>query len=124
MLYHLLLNSVNEANDISIQIHEGVGNYNEKNLSPEDMNQPSRKDSMDQIISFSNDIFNLASKNFSDEYIMPLIRSWIDEEKHRFLVTTLENPNSSLVDIINVVFCFFLKTEVRLYNNACCSSRL
>ncbi len=112
MLYHLLLNSISEANDILIQTYGEVDKTNESSSLPEDMNQPSRKDSMDQIISFSNDIFDLASKNFSDEYIFPLIRNWIDEEKSRFLVTILENPNSSLVDIINALTRFkFLSSE-------------
>jgi len=106
MLYHLLLNSIAEANNILMQTYAEVGNKGENSPLLEDMNQPSRKDSMDQIISFSGDIFDLASKNFADEYIMPLIRNWIDEEKSRFLVTILENPNSSLVDIINALTRF------------------
>ncbi len=116
MLYHLLLNSIAEANDILIQTYEEVGNKGENGSLIEDMNQPSRKDSMDQIISFSSDIFDLASKNFADEYIMSLIRNWIDEEKSRFLVTILENPNSSLVDIINALtkFKFLNRGKVKL----------
>ncbi len=116
MLYHLLLNSITEANDILIQTYEEVENKSENSVFFEDINQPSRKDSMDQIISFSNDIFDLASKNFADEYIMPLIRNWIDEEKSRFLVTILENPNSSLVDIINALtrFKFLNSGKVKL----------
>ncbi len=108
MLYHLVLNRIPQADSILLRTYdEDSYNTGQKSIA-EDLNQPLRKDSMKQILSVSNDIFDLASGNFADEYIMQLVKNWIDEEKSRFLVTILENPNSSLTDIINAISRFKL----------------
>jgi len=67
---------------------------------------------MDNILTINNEIFRIASENLSEDQILYHIRRWIEEDKSRFLVKVLENPNSSLTDLISAITRFrYLEAE-------------
>jgi len=112
MLYYLCWNGVYEAKKLLEQAGSGIIDANTKGFSLEDINQPSRKESMARIITLNNEVFKIASENLNEDQVLLLIRRWIEDEKSRFLVKALENPNSSLNDLMNAISRFrYLETE-------------
>jgi len=119
MLYYLCWKGINEAKILL----EGSGQELKSNSKHanyiEDLNQPICKESMDKILSINNETFRIASENLSENYILNLIRRWIEDDKSRFLVKILENPNSSLVDLLNAIARFhYLEDEGLKINSA------
>ena len=112
MLHYLCWNGVEEARQLLEQTGPGVTSGTRSPLSFDDVNQPIRKESMDNIFTTSNEIFRIASENFTEDQILSHLRRWIDEDKSRFLVKVLENRNSSLNDLINAITQFkYLEAE-------------
>jgi hypothetical protein len=69
----------------------------------EDLNRPHSKKSLQDFLSSSEDIFNVASKFLSEKEIVANIQKWIKEDKSGFLVSILENPGSSLAEISSAI---------------------
>jgi pyruvate, water dikinase len=112
MLHYLCWNGVAEAKLLLQQAGSGIIGGLSKELEGDDINQPLRKRSMDNIITLNNEIFRIASENLSEEQILHHIRRWIEDDKSRFLVKVLENPNSSLTDLLNALTRFrYLEAE-------------
>lgn len=105
MLHYLCWNGVAEAKELLQQTGAGMRN-DRKPLPIGDMNQPSRKESMDRINTINNEIFRIASESLNEEQVLLLIRQWLEDDKSRFLVKALENPNSSLNDLLNAITRF------------------
>ena len=107
MLQYLCWNGVAEAKELLQQTGgAGMRNDSRKPLHLSDMNQPSRKESLDKINNIYNEIFHIASESLNEEQLLLLIRQWLEDDKSRFLVKALENPNSSLNDLLNVITRF------------------
>ncbi|MCK5059004.1 MAG: nucleotidyltransferase domain-containing protein [Candidatus Aminicenantes bacterium] len=106
MLHFLCWHGVAEARQLLEQAGSGSGGSPRETLSLEDMNQPSRRESLEKMIDGGEKIFRVAAENLSKDKILSLLRRWIDEDKSRFLVRVLENPNSSMTDLINAITRF------------------
>lgn len=106
MLYYLCWNGVAEAKKILQQIASGNLNDPRKSMVSVDSNQPIPKESLEKIISLSNEIFRIASENLGDDQIILLLRQWSEDEKSRFLVKALEMPNLGLNELINTLTRF------------------
>lgn len=106
MLHYLCWHGAAEARQLLEAAGSGIGGTTRASLSLEDMNQPSRRESLDKIVHTGNEIFKIASENLSEDKILSLLLNWIDEDKSRFLVRVLENPGSSLTDLINAITRF------------------
>ncbi len=65
----------------------------------QDENQPSRISTTQDLLSATNEIFKMAREHLPEPEILSFIQKWIQEDRSGFLIKTLENPNSSLVDI-------------------------
>lgn len=112
MLHYLCWNGVAEAKELLQQTGAGMRNDARKPLPLGDMNQPSRKESMDRINTINNEIFRIASESLNEDQVLFLIRQWLEDDKSRFLVKALENPNSSLNDLLNAITRFhYLENE-------------
>jgi hypothetical protein len=112
MLHYLCWNGVEEARQLLQQTGSGGSGSTRSPLSFDDENQPIRKESMDHIITTNNEIFRIASENLGEDQILNHIQRWLEEDKSRFLVKVLENPNSSLTDLINAITQFqYLEDE-------------
>jgi pyruvate, water dikinase len=106
MLHYLCWNGVVEAEQLMRQAGPEIKGAPGNTHSFEEMNQPSRKESMAKLININNEVFRIASENLAEDKILALIRQWISDDKSRFLVIALENPNSSLNDLLNALSRF------------------
>lgn len=109
MLHYLCWNGVTEAAELLSQTPAGTA---PRESAGDDMNQPSQKRSIDNIMTVNKEIFRIASENLGEDQILAHIHGWIEEEKSRFLVKTLESPNSSISDLIKALTRFqYLEEE-------------
>lgn len=106
MLHYLCWHGVAEARQLLQQTGSEIGGAGRESLFFEEMNQPSRRESLTEIMNTSNEIFRIASENLGEDQIFTLLRGWVEENKSRFLVRVLENSNSSLTDLINAITRF------------------
>lgn len=107
MLYHLCRIGIEEARKILEQIGMNSGSEGH-----DDANRPSRKSNRESILDVSHDIFRLAAQHLHNFQILDYIQKWMQEDKSRFLVRSIDNPNSSLTEIIDAVTrCKYLRDE-------------
>lgn len=100
MLHYLLLNGFKQA---KILLHTFNLNKKMEDRSITEVNFPSRKQNMADILELCNEVFLFTSKNLHGERILSLIQKWIGENKSRALVKVTHNVNSSLVEIIEAL---------------------
>ncbi len=68
-----------------------------------DCNRPSQRQPIENILSYTAEIYELTEEYLSGQEIMNLIQKWIQEDKSNFLVKILSSPSSSLSEIIAAV---------------------
>ncbi len=111
MLHYLCWNGVSEAGQLMAQTAVSNGGAPQETTG-DDMNQPSQKRSLTNMMTLNKEIFRIASENIDEDQILTHIHRWIEEEKSRFLVKTLENPNSSVSDLIKALTRYqYMATE-------------
>ncbi len=100
MIHYLALNGIKDAEALLQQFNinrtSGVQAFGESN-------QPSQKQPMTDILKLSSEVFRIASENLSGDRIISLIQKWIREDKSRFWIKAINQPSSSLSDIIEAV---------------------
>lgn len=67
------------------------------------INLASQKQTWEHILKISNEVFRIASIHLNEDQIVDCIQKWIQENKSRFLVRAIENPNSLLSDLIDAI---------------------
>jgi len=98
MLHYLHWNGIEQAGDLLMKSEVG-GAKDDR----EDMNRPSKRETIDNILALSKEVFEVASEHFESKRILYNIQKWIQEDKSRFLVRAIDDPNSSLTDIIDAI---------------------
>jgi hypothetical protein len=97
MINYLGWRGVSEARDL-IQRHgegrEGEGLFGEANW-------PQEKESLDRLLRLSEETFQIASANLTDEEILGRIQKWISEDRSRSAVKTMENVYASLSEVLD-----------------------
>ena len=73
--------------------------YKEESELLAEINRPYRFKKTNVSISYSDDIFELASKHICEAEIFDNIQKWIKEDKSSFLVNVIENPDSPISKI-------------------------
>lgn len=112
MLHYLCWNGIPEARSLLQRVGTGITGSARKKLDIDDPNKPQPRESINNLITIRDEVFRIASENLNEDQILSHIRHWIEEEKSRFLVEVLENPNSSLTDLINAISRFrYLEDE-------------
>jgi pyruvate,water dikinase len=106
MLHYLCLNGVTRARQLLEEDGSGITSSKADPLSLKDVNQPLQRESMEHMVTINNEVFKIASENLSEDRILSLIHQWIEEDKSRSLVYVLENPNSSLKELIDAITRF------------------
>ena len=101
MLRNLCLNGIEEANALLKQL-DSTNKLSSGSMRGE-INRPSRKETMTSIMSMSDNIFEIASENMTESQILKYIEKWIREDKTKFMVRAIDDPNSSLPDIIDAI---------------------
>jgi len=101
MLQHLCWRGVEEANRLLDRPPDGAGGEALKNGA--DANRPTQKQTSNDILNRGGEVFRIASRNLSGKQILSFIHLWLQQEKLRFFIKTIDNPNSSLNEIIHAV---------------------
>jgi pyruvate,water dikinase len=69
-------------------------------------NRPIEKATLKDLTRLTERTYEIASSHLGESEVVQCIQMWIEEEKSGFLITTLENPHSSLADITEAVSRF------------------
>jgi hypothetical protein len=100
MVNYLFWNGIKEAGQLMNHFSPSY----KRGINPlEDINRPFQKQVSSDILSISDDIFKVAAKELKKEKTLDLIQNWIKEDRSNFLVNTLENTSSSLVEISSAI---------------------
>ncbi len=112
MLHYLCWKGVTEAKQLLEQAGTCMVESKRNPIPLDDMNQPVPRESMQRLINIYNQVFSIASDNLTEDKIMELLQQWMAEDKSRFLVEALENPRSSLTELLNAISRFrYMETE-------------
>jgi hypothetical protein len=96
MVNYLFWNGIKEAEELMNHFSPSY----KRGINPlEEINKPFQKQISADILSISNDIFKVAGKHLKKDKTLELIQNWIKEDRSNFLVNTLENSGSSLIEI-------------------------
>jgi len=98
MLHYLYWSGIKDANELLERFE--MKDFEEDN---DDINSPSKRKSIDNIIALGKEIFKVASKYFENHVIFYNIQKWIQEDKLRFLVRAIDAPNSFLTEVIDAI---------------------
>jgi hypothetical protein len=100
MVNYLFWNGIKEAEKLMNHFSPSY----KRGINPlEEINRPFQKQISADILSISNDIFKVAGTHLNKEKTLDLIQNWIKEDRSNFLVNTLENSASSLVEISGAI---------------------
>jgi hypothetical protein len=100
MVNYLFWNGIKEAEELMNHFSPSY----KRGINPlEEINKPFQKQISADILSISNDIFKVAGKHLKKEMTIELIQNWIKEDRSNFLVNTLENSGSSLIEISSAI---------------------
>ena len=109
MLNFLLIKGIPESN----LYFEKLGTrLDEMTNVTSEINRPSKKQVLEQIFFLSNDIFKLAEKYLSEDFIVNQIHRWINDENAKQVTKTLNDPNTSLFDIGEAIRRFYRMNPV------------
>ncbi|MBN1397617.1 MAG: PEP/pyruvate-binding domain-containing protein, partial [Bacteroidetes bacterium] len=101
MLHYLCWQGIEEANRLLQQ------NIIKKEVNVRkyvmEINRPTQKQTNNEILNLSEEVFKIAAKNLDGKKILSFIQKWIQQDKLRFFIQTIDNPNSSLNEIINAI---------------------
>jgi len=101
MLNYLCWHGIEEAKVLLEKF--GTTKKMKDNKIIDDENRPRSKQSWENILNISSEIFKIAAKNMNEEQIVYCIQKWIQEDKARFLVRAIENHNSPLAELIDAI---------------------
>ncbi len=105
MINYLSWQGVNEAQQL---LQYFVTGKNKMELETKvEINQPQEKIVIHNIMQLSNYIFDIAGKNLSPKEIFSCVQKWIYEDKSSFLIRTLENQHSTLLEITDAITRYF-----------------
>ncbi|MBN1894810.1 PEP/pyruvate-binding domain-containing protein [bacterium] len=107
MLHTLCQQGVDEANRL---LQQSVAKNDPKGTT--EINRPAHKQTKDNIVGLSEEIFKIASRNIKADEIFSLIQKWLQQDKLRFFIKTVDNPNTSLNEIIHAIIRYqYLEAE-------------
>ncbi len=98
MLHYLYWNRVEQADDLLKQFEIKTSKDD-----LDDYNRPARKKTMLNMIELSKEVLKVAQNSFESERILRNIQKWIREDKSRFLIRAIDDPNASISEIIDAI---------------------
>jgi pyruvate, water dikinase len=99
MLNHLCRLGIPEANELL----ERFGETTNAERDDIDMNVPQQREELHRFINSSDEIFRIAEKRLQDEETLTFVQKWIQDDKSGFLLTTLENLDSSINEVADAI---------------------
>ncbi len=108
MLNNLFCKGIDESKELFLKLGSNI----EMQPTSAEINRPSKKQVLENSFYLGNEIFDVASKYFSDSDLLLQIQKWIHEEKSHFLVKALANLNTPLPEIADAIRRFHQITPV------------
>lgn len=102
MANHLCWNGIEEASQLLVAFGEEHSRGRRGEFT-EDQNRPSQKKTMENILTLSTEIFQIAEQYLSDSDILNYIQKWVQEDKSSYLVKAAESFSSSLSEIVEAL---------------------
>lgn len=99
MLNNLFCKGIDESKELFLKLGSNV----DIQSTSAEVNRPSKKQVLENSFYLGNEVFDVASKYFSDEDLLVQIQKWIHEEKSHFLVKALANLNTPLPEIADAI---------------------
>lgn len=96
MINHLGWLGIGEAVAV---LHQMTGEENVGAEEAMDDNRPRERVGLSSVRDRTEEIFRIAGNYLSDDEILACVQTWIKEDKSRFLVTALGNPDATLDEI-------------------------
>lgn len=106
MLNFLLIKGIDESS----KIFEKLGSRSDSTTYTSEINRPTKKQVLEQIYHLSNDIFSLAAKYMTEDFILAQTQRWINDENSKIVTKTLNDPNASLFDVGEAIRKFIRMT--------------
>jgi len=106
MLNFLLIKGIDESS----KIFEKLGSRSDSTTHTSEINRPTKKQVLEQIYHLSNDIFSLAAKYMTEDFILAQTQRWINDENSKIVTKTLNDPNASLIDVGEAIRKFIRMT--------------
>jgi len=100
MLVHLRLRGMAEADSIMERL--GVHAEREDDDDATTAMMPVQR-SREDTITFSEDVFRLASTSLSDDEVFTCLHRWMQEDKCSYFARTISNPDSTLRETIDAI---------------------
>ena len=101
MLYYLCWNGIERAKQLHRHIRTGKKMNGEEFI--DEINRPQQKETISEILKFSDEVFSIAAENMNENLILTNIQKWLEEDRSRFLLRVIDNAKSSLSQIIDVI---------------------
>ncbi len=99
MINYLFWSGVEEAAGV---LHK-IGSKSIESFESGEVNAPSLRKPLEDIVIISEKTFKIASKHLSDSEIVLRVKKWIQEEKYNFLIRTVDRVDASLSEIIDAL---------------------
>ncbi len=99
MINHMFCKGIKESQDL----FRKLGALPEDEATLTEINRPSKKKVLENSFNLGDEIYNVASKYFTDEQILQDIQKWIYEEKSHYLIKALANPHTPLSEIADAI---------------------
>lgn len=107
MLNFLLIKGIDESSKIFEKLGSRIDSTTQYTS---EINRPTKKQVLEQIFHLSYEIFSLASKYLSEDFILAQTQRWINDENSKIVTKTLNDPNASLFDVGEAIRKFIKMT--------------
>jgi len=101
MLNYLSWSGIEEAN--KLLEHFSPASLTDQDEQFLELNRPSKYKITNDLLTITDEIFTVANKHLGEKEVLENIQKWIMEDRSNFLVKILEDPGSSLAEIINAI---------------------
>lgn len=101
MINHLCWSGVKEAE--ALLVRREVRDLVDRQNRPLDDNRPSMKAALPSYDTLVEEAFRVAATHLSDDEIIACIQKWIKQDRASFMINTLENYHTSLVDVADAI---------------------
>ncbi len=101
MLHHLFWSGVKESRKVLSMFGADFTDKPAENVG--EVNAPSQKQSRENILAVSDQVFAIAARHLNDDEILSFLHKWIQENKLSFLIKTVDTGNAPLGAIIDAI---------------------
>lgn len=104
MINHLFYKGIKEAKEL----FKKLGNLYDDDNPGTEVNRPTKKQVLDNSFNLGDEVFSIAAHYLTEDEILNNIQKWINEEKTHFLVKSLANLSTPLIEIADSIRRYYL----------------